>query len=315
MHVQAITTDTVLAADVAPVAAARRGTRLYTFCRYATAAWMILYGFAKVFGLQFGTTPSIGDMPLRLVGGQQLAWAFFGYSSVYATLIALAEIAGGALLLWRRTTLAGALVLLPVMLNVLVLDVFYGIDAFVVVLLLLGMIVYILGRHAPALLDVLRAAPEQVYGRQPPVAGAARSAATWLLRAAVVAIPIYATWAARGERTRPFALRGTWSVARRERPAGQPSRVSPLDFARTVYIERWGDDDVRAVLRSGESFVNTELRFDSIARTVRLGEPDRARGGWIPLFSGTYARSAGGLVLQGTAGGAPLRLELAPARR
>lgn len=318
MHVQAISPDAALPAPARaiPAAAAGRRTRLYTFCRYATAFIIIFYGFAKVFKLQFVVTPSTADTPLRLVYGQGLAWYFFGYSSAYAALITLAEIGGGALLLWRRTTLAGALLLLPLMLNVLMLDLAFQISAIGIALLLLAMIFYILSWHTPALLTLLRTAPDHVYGCARSTSGAAGTAATWLLRAAVVAIPAYVTWAGHAERIRPVPLEGTWSVARKERPAGEPARMSHLDFARSIYIENWGEAVPRAVLRDGDTFTQTQFVVDSAAHAVRIAEIDRFRpGSGKPLFEGTYTRAADHVILSGNAGGAPLRLELVPVRR
>ncbi len=67
--------------------------------------------------------------PLGQVSGFWLTWHYFGYSAVYGTLLALIQIFGGILLVIPRTALAGALLLLPVATNILLIDVFYGVDA------------------------------------------------------------------------------------------------------------------------------------------------------------------------------------------
>ena len=91
---------------------------VYTFCRYFAALLIIQYGFAKVNDAQFTVLQSVLDQPLREVSGFWLTWYYFGYSEVYGNLIALVQIAGGVMLLFRKTTLLGACLLLGVMANI-----------------------------------------------------------------------------------------------------------------------------------------------------------------------------------------------------
>lgn len=90
----------------------------YDFCRYAAAALLLLYGFAKLTGAQFTVLDSELDKPLRDVSGFWLTWYCFGYSQVYGTVIALAQIAGAVALLFPRTALLGACAMLPVIANI-----------------------------------------------------------------------------------------------------------------------------------------------------------------------------------------------------
>ena len=63
--------------------------------------------------------------PLGQVSGFWLTWYYFGYSAVYGTLIALLQVAAGVLLIVPRTALLGALLLLPIATNIVLIDVFY----------------------------------------------------------------------------------------------------------------------------------------------------------------------------------------------
>lgn len=88
-----------------------RGVRV---ARWLAAVVMIAYGFAKLTGSQFTVLDSELTRPMGEVSGFWLTWYYFGFSSIYGTIIALVEIGGGLLLIWPRTSLLGALVLLPV---------------------------------------------------------------------------------------------------------------------------------------------------------------------------------------------------------
>jgi len=93
--------------------------------------WLALeicnYGFAKILGTQFGHVYSRADSLVGSLNGLDLTWNYFEHSYATSVIIGLIQIGGSILLLFRRTTLAGAAVLLPVMVNIVMIDIFYGI--------------------------------------------------------------------------------------------------------------------------------------------------------------------------------------------
>ncbi|HKC36396.1 MAG TPA: hypothetical protein VKB95_10055, partial [Chitinophagaceae bacterium] len=56
------------------------------------------------------------------MSGFELTWAFFGYSKLYNSFIALSQITASIFLLFRRTTLLGAFMLLPIVANIVMID-------------------------------------------------------------------------------------------------------------------------------------------------------------------------------------------------
>jgi uncharacterized membrane protein YphA (DoxX/SURF4 family) len=96
--------------------------------RYYVGYMMLSYGVSKVFKLQFHDLRP-GDLERRLgdMSPMGLAWTFMGYSTPYTMFAGLAEVIGGALLLWRRTATLGALVIVAVMTNVVMLNFCYDI--------------------------------------------------------------------------------------------------------------------------------------------------------------------------------------------
>jgi hypothetical protein len=100
---------------------------LQAIIRYWLAFEISTYGFAKIMKTQFSTPNYRLDMALSDLNGFQLTWYYFGYSYTLAVLIALFQIGGSCLLLFRRTTLLGVMILLPVMVNIMFINMFYDI--------------------------------------------------------------------------------------------------------------------------------------------------------------------------------------------
>lgn len=96
---------------------------VYLALRYYASFTLLGYGFGKLMGSQFTVLDSQLAKPMGEVSGFWLTWYYFGYSHVYATIIALTQISGAVLLCFRRTTLLGALILLPVMVNIVGVDI------------------------------------------------------------------------------------------------------------------------------------------------------------------------------------------------
>ena len=123
--------------------------------RWLAAVLMITYGFAKLTGSQFTVLDSELTRPMGEVTGFWLTWYYFGSSTVYGTIIALVEIGGGLLLVWPRTALIGALVLLPVVGNMILMDVLFGIGALLASVTILICLLIVVRPHARRLADAV----------------------------------------------------------------------------------------------------------------------------------------------------------------
>ena len=130
-------------------------SRSVQFARWIAAAIMITYGFAKLTGSQFTVLDSEATKPMIEVGGFWLTWYYFGFSTVYGTIIALVEIGGGLLLIWPRTSLIGALVLLPVVGNIILTDVLFGIGALPASVVTLICLTIVVRPHARRLIQAV----------------------------------------------------------------------------------------------------------------------------------------------------------------
>ena len=102
---------------------------LNTLIRYALAFNLASFGWKKIFGLQFVVPPAIAAVPLNQQSGEWLTWFYFGYSPAFGLLLALFQIAGACLLLFRQTVLPAAVALFAFMLPLTLINVFYGLNA------------------------------------------------------------------------------------------------------------------------------------------------------------------------------------------
>jgi hypothetical protein len=89
------------------------------------------YGLGKIVGGQFyrkGDIPEeIAQIPLGETGSYDLAWTFFGHSQGYILFIGISQLIGAFLLLFNRTKLLGGAILIPILLNIIIVDYLFGV--------------------------------------------------------------------------------------------------------------------------------------------------------------------------------------------
>jgi len=95
--------------------------------RYVSAFLLFTYALSKMLGRQFTLPPEIALRPVGALSGYQLAWLYYGHSHAYALILGLIQLGGGALLLFRKSALLGAALMLPVMTNIVMINVFFRI--------------------------------------------------------------------------------------------------------------------------------------------------------------------------------------------
>lgn len=99
----------------------------YIIARYFVAFQLFGYGIAKLDGMQFDISP---ERLLPSVGADDpfnLFWILMGASKSYAFFGGLLETAAGILLLFRRTTTLGCLIAIPVLFNVVMINISWDI--------------------------------------------------------------------------------------------------------------------------------------------------------------------------------------------
>ena len=86
---------------------------------------MFIYGGAKIvqFDCAFEINKKVSEMT-----GQQLMWAFYGYSKPFAITLGILEITGGILMLIKRTRILGCFLVSTILVNVILQDIFYEVN-------------------------------------------------------------------------------------------------------------------------------------------------------------------------------------------
>ncbi len=200
--------------------------------RWPAAVLMIAYGFAKLTGSQFTVLDSELSKPMGEVSGFWLTWYYFG-SSIYGTVIALVEIGGGLLLAWPRTALIGALVLLPVVGNIILMDVLFGIGALLASVTILICLLIVVWPHPQRLAEAV------LLDFEP-------SRRAVAVRGAVVAAVLagawgFTYWLANHNNRNPTPIDGVWAV---EHGGGPLERVFFEYNRAAMAVFRFEDGDV-----------------------------------------------------------------------
>ena len=97
----------------------------FILCSRVLIAWtMLRYGWAKLVDNQFGISVKEMETPVKDLGLFKLSWYLFDQEP-FKSFIGVSQIIAGLLLLYNRTLLLGALISIPVLMNILVVDITY----------------------------------------------------------------------------------------------------------------------------------------------------------------------------------------------
>lgn len=96
--------------------------------RLSVGFFMIGYGMLKVFPLQMAPISiAILNQPAGQMTPEMLLWSAIGLYPLYQSICGIAEVIAGGLVLFRRTALAGALMSVFLMINVVLYNFFFGV--------------------------------------------------------------------------------------------------------------------------------------------------------------------------------------------
>jgi hypothetical protein len=257
--------------------------------RLTCGMFMMSYGLAKLYPRQMAPISiAILNEPIGASSPMTLLWSLIGMNPWYETICGAAEVAAGALLLIRRTALAGALLSAFVMANVVLYNLFFDVPVKLFALNLLAALLFLVLPDAPALVGFFwkhqPSAPSGVW--IPPLPGprlrlVLRSAEGVFVLGFLVYLPVMAgiDWLKYHQAARvPTPLAGAWKLD--THPAEKGPFLDPEGRPMTdLYI----DTAVRAFLRSADGELwRTNVQVDGAERTIRLsrqlGEP--ATYGW-----------------------------------
>jgi hypothetical protein len=210
--------------------------------RYWLAFQISVYGFAKILDIQFDIPAYVFDRTAGELSGRELTWFYFGFSYPLSASIGILQVLGSALLLFDRSRLLGYLLLLPVMVNVLFVNVFYSIapGALLNSMLFLTGILFLVSIDRRKIIEVIW---EKI------VADSATSARHNTLRHVfglllLMGMAFWAAWHTAGGTRGDEALGGVWSVdslSRNGKPIARDAwREDSLAWKRIYFAGRHG---------------------------------------------------------------------------
>jgi hypothetical protein len=92
------------------------------------ALLLCFYGVSKLTGHQLVAPGGIAQEPIGLLSGYNLTWYYFGYSHPYKYILGVVQLSCALLLLFRKSALIAALMTVPMMFNILLINIFYSIS-------------------------------------------------------------------------------------------------------------------------------------------------------------------------------------------
>jgi multidrug transporter EmrE-like cation transporter len=253
---------------------------LRTYVRYSLGFVMLSYGVAKVIKLQF-PYPFLDRLvePYGEFSPMGVLWSFMGVSPAYNFFTGMGEAVGGVLLFFRRTTTLGALLVVAVMANVVMLNFAYDVPVKLFSSNLLLMAFFLLAPHAGRMADALvlhRAVPPEDI-RSPWAVGRKRWA-RWAVKAIAVTfgavLPLWSSWkmsAVYGDKAPKPPLYGIWDVATFVRNQDTlPPLLTDTTRWRRVVLGRPGALFLRTM---NDSLRRYSLSADTVGHTLALTPP------------------------------------------
>lgn len=270
--------------------------------RYGVAFDLASFGWEKLFHLQLGGMPqSKLDMPLSSFSAQELFWSFFSYSYPFSCIIAICQIAGALLLLFRRTRLLGVFILLPVLANILLMDIFYQIGASVVVhaSIMTAGVLYFLFIEFNRLKEFFFAAKDQLPTLQLP------KFVKMAIRLSVIYIPILLI-AMHGGPDKDPQLRGKYEVKQIQVNQQVLGKASCADSLLTLVYFDIKNDCVFEFNTQQRRWYGTYKKENNYLE-IKWRTPSEK-----PAFKGVLSplNSTGNLLLTGTMGNDSMRISL-----
>ena len=97
----------------------------FILCARVLLAWTFLsYGYGKLTHNQFGLNQIELAKPIKEIGLFKLSWYLFDQEP-FCTFIGISQIIAALLLLYNRTVILGSLMAMPILINILIIDITY----------------------------------------------------------------------------------------------------------------------------------------------------------------------------------------------
>ncbi len=212
------------------------------FLRLWVAYSLINAGVSKLLDTQFNLPEYVKDTPIIDLHPFHLTWYYFGYSQGFQNVVGLSQIIGSLLLLTRRTRLLGAVILFPVVLNILMVNIYFRINpnALIDISILTLCVMYLLLLDVQKLWNTFLTFP----AKAPVLFSFQHVLRTTAIALVIVAGVFLRFLTADGDENKTF-LRGVWAVDNLEVSNDSTFYVQSYDkYLSKLYFEYYTDQQV-----------------------------------------------------------------------
>ncbi len=248
--------------------------------RYSIVLGLAGYAVAKIVPLQF---QPLGPAQLEVRVGElapmNLLWDLMQYSRPYALFGGLVELVIVILLCFRRTTTLGALLCLPVMTNVALMNFCYGVPVKLFSTMMVVSAAVLVLHDAPRLVDSLwhhRAVAADPPS--PPFGSRRLDRARWPLKIVAVGgvlVSSVVEMLPLSVPARSCAAEGTWDVVR---GGEDPARAAEPSRWRRVVVNSYRKRTIVALRSEDEQLVRCTAQVNEDARTLGITCPSGSHG-------------------------------------
>src|SRR5262249_22376764 len=245
---------------------------LRVLLRYSIALGLASYAIAKVLPVQFSPLrPVLLEMRVGELSPMGLLWRFMQYSRAYSTCAGVLELLVVVLLCFRRTATLGALLCLPVMANVALMNLCSGVPVKLYSLMIFLSAIVIVTYDAPALLAVLvhhRATPATPIG--PPFRSRRLNQMRWAVKllvvGGVIASSLYEMRQSVAWRAQTAPIHGTWNVESLVK--GGRELVGTADPARWRRVA--ASNNSFAIRLESDELLSCRPHYEEASATIKL---------------------------------------------
>jgi hypothetical protein len=287
----------------------------HLFIRLGLASQMFEYGMTKLIPVQF-PSPSLNTLvtPVGNLSLQGLLWTSIGASTAYEVFTGCAELLGGILLLFPRTTMLGAMICLADMTQVFALNMAYDIGVKQVSLHLILLSLLLLAPEFPRLLNFFflnrpvppSLQPELFRTRRANRIALAVQIVFGVYLLAVQADVNWVYWYAEGGGSAKSPLYGIWDVEELSLD-GEARPVALNDYDRRWRRVIFDAPDRMVFQRTDDSFARYGVAIDVDRKTLALAKGNSRN--WKAGFA--FQRPAQDqLILNGEMDGYKIRMHL-----
>ncbi len=286
--------------------------------RCILALFMVLYGIPKLTGDFFDYQLFALDSKLNDISEFELAWFFYGKNHWQELLSGVMEFVPGVFLLWRRSYYVAALVLLPVTVQVFLLNLFFKIGGitFQAAFILLACNMYILYSQKDKILQFFKSLH---FSHQAILNSRQKTVIKWLRGVTVVLLllvvviklrPVFSV----SVRQRAYQkLVGVYHLSGLKKNGIAVTPVKESRYYKDLYFEKQPRWNILRMMNDNTEAFLLDLNSKNDSLTLFLNKGGIGDGPDIPdsatVLKGRYSLKAGELIIYGVQMGDTLELQ------